>query len=95
MYDLVTPMNAASGQTRETGLPGTTASGIASASQLIESASCVALQTGTTAASGRLFLMASVPVAESYQIVSPLPSAVYPVLAGIWDNDDDALFDTV
>jgi hypothetical protein len=83
-------------QTRGFGLPGRTAAGLASASQLVESTTCVSLQTGMTAAPRKLLLASTAPdPAESYQIIDPLVAAAYPILERIWDNDDDALYDTV
>ncbi len=97
MYDLLPSMfSSVNPRPRTWGLPGTTASGLASASQLVDYTTCVALRVGATAASDRLLLVApSAALVKSHPIIEPLSAAAYPVLAGIWDNDDDALYDTI
>ena len=91
-------MYTTAAQLERLSLPGTTASGIASASQLVDATPYVALRTDTTAAPCNLILLSLVrPTPEVRAIVgrTPLVAEEYPVLAGIWDNDDDAIFDTV
>jgi hypothetical protein len=98
MFGQTSPMYTTPAPDPEFGLPGTTASGIASASQLVQSTPCVALRAGMTAAPGRLLvLFPGRPAQQLHEIVGPTPliAGAYPVLAGIWDNDDDAIFDTV
>jgi hypothetical protein len=97
MYDLVPQMiNSGFQPTRPFGLPGTTASGLGSASQLVAYTTCVELRVGHTAASNKLLIATPSPVpVESHPIVEPLNAAAYPILAGIWDNEDDALYDSV
>lgn len=80
------------------GVPGTTASGIASASQLVELTPATTLRVDMTAAPHRLVVFvpsrayrenAAVPT------VTPLAAEDYPILAAIWDNEEDDIFDTV
>ena len=79
---------------REFGLPGSTASGAGSASQLVGYTTCAGLRVGMTASSDSLVLAVPMPVLpERRPLIEPLSAAAYPVLAGIWDNDDDALYD--
>jgi hypothetical protein len=87
-------LNAGDFQEVEGGLRGLTAAGAGSASQLVQSATSGAFQVRATAGSQRLIVGAPFAPAE-IRIVTPLAEADYPVLAGIWDNDDDALFDRV
>jgi hypothetical protein len=81
-------------------LPGTTASGIASAGQLVEFTPTIALQVDATAARGELIVLA--PIHAYHETKEPptlvhtaLRAEEYPVLAEIWDNKEDDIFDTV
>jgi len=79
-------------------LPGSTASGFASAAQLAEATPCLTLRTDMTAAPGRLILLSPVQLVQQLRAIvprTPLAAEDYPVLAGIWDNDADGIFDTV
>ncbi|GEM_PF-3894276 len=79
-------------------LPGTTASGIACASQLVEFTPTITLQVDATAARRELIVLA--PTYPYHQPEDPLliPTALraeeYPILAQIWDNREDDIFDT-
>ena len=89
--------NTITGKPSFAGLPGTTASGVASASQLVQFTPATTLRGDMTAAPRRLVEL----VPQAYgQIVAvspltPLAADDYPVLAAIWDNDEDDIFDTV
>lgn len=90
--------NTTSGQPSLAGVPGTTASGVASASQLVEFTPYTTLRGDMTASPRKLVLL--VPLQAYGKIVAvsprnPLAAAAYPVLAGIWDNEEDDIFDTV
>jgi hypothetical protein len=87
-------LNAGNFEEAGGGLPGLTAAGVGSASQLVQSATSGALQVQATAGSQQLIVGVPLVRAE-IRIVRPLSEADYPVLAGIWDNDDDALYDRV
>jgi hypothetical protein len=81
-------------------IPGTTASGIASASQLVEHTSFATPQVGTTASPEMLIVLVPLPahdqsIAPSSPMTAPLMGAEYPVLAKIWDNEEDEIFDNV
>ena len=86
-----------------TSLPGTTASGIASASQLVELTPTTTLRPDMTASPRILVLLVPDPAyrelvalpAMIQPAVIPLAGEDYPVLAAIWDNEDDDIFDTV
>ena len=86
---------AAASPARPYRLPGMTASGLASPAQLVGSTTYAAPRLGTTAASDRLLLAAPTQVRPPSHPVEPLVAAAYPILAGIWDNDDDALYDSL
>lgn len=90
--------NTATGQPSFQRVAGTTASGVASASQLVELTPCMTLRGDMTASPRRLVLL--VPPREQGKIGAesprtPLIAEDYPVLAEIWDNDEDDIFDTV
>jgi len=90
--------NAATVQPLFVARPGTTASGIASASQLVELTPFATLRVDMTASPQRLVVF--MPPPEYGEILGPSPqtalaAAKYPVLAEIWDNDEDDIFDTV
>lgn len=72
-------------------LPGLTTSGLGSASQLMAFASSVPLMADVTTAARPLFVMPSL----FGPLVTPLRLEDYPVLAEIWDNDEDDVFDTI
>ena len=78
-------------------MPGATASGIASGGQLVELTPAPTLGVGMTAAPHPLVLL--IPEARGQIVVmspgTPLAADEYPVLAEIWDNDEDDIFDTV
>lgn len=79
------------------GLPGTTASGVASAAQLVEVTASPTVGVGMTAVPCRLVVL----MPQAYgglgvaSPVTPLAAEEYPVLAEIWDNDEDDIFETV
>jgi len=80
------------------GLPGTTASGLASASQLVEFTPSTPLRGDMTASPRELVVLEPLPAYEEAVRSSPcipLAAADYPVLARIWDNEEDDIFDTV
>jgi hypothetical protein len=86
------------GQPLVAGVPGTTASGVASASQLVERTAATTLRVDLTASPRKIIVFKSVQAHGPLIGVSswtPLTAAEYPVLAGIWDNDEDDIFDTV
>ena len=73
-------------------VPGTTASGIASGSQLVELTPATTLHVDMTAAPHKLFVFVpSRPYREmvSMPMATPLAAEDYPVLAAIWDNEED------
>lgn len=70
---------------------GTTASGIGSASQLVELTPFTTLRVDLMASPQKLFV-SLVPRQEPQK---PLMAAEYPILAEIWDNDEDGIFDIV
>lgn len=79
-------------------VPGTTASGIASGSQLVEFTPDMTLRVDMTAAPDKLFVyVPSRPYREiaSVPMATPLTAEDYPVLAAIWDNEEDDIFDTI
>jgi len=98
MFD---PPTLASGGTKQPprlGLPGTTASGIGSAAQLVEATSYIALRVDMTAAPRRLTVLAPMQISFDDRVTAsrtPLTAADFPVLAEIWDNDPDDVFDRV
>lgn len=78
------------------GMPGRTASGIASASQLVEFTETRTFQADMTASPRPLLVF--VPTSTQYQtgnvaLVTPLAAEDYPILAEIWDNEEDDIFD--
>lgn len=80
-------------------LPGTTASGIASASQLMERTPTITLQVDATAARRELIVLTpTYAYHETMELPALAPTALraqeYPVLAEIWDNEEDEIFDT-
>jgi len=81
-------------------IPGTTASGIASASQLVEQTPFATPQVDMTASPEILVVLTPLPAydeafAPSLPQTEPLTAAEYPVLAKIWDNDEDEIFDNI
>jgi len=91
-------INAATVQPSFVAMPGTTASGIASASQLVEFTPSMTLRVDMTASPGELIVL--VPLQEYGEIPTlsprtPLAAAKYPILAEIWDNDEDDIFDSI
>lgn len=80
-------------------LPGTTASGIASAGQLVEFTPTITLQVDATAARRELIVLAPMYAYHETTLPTLVPTALraeeYPVLAEIWDNKEDDIFDTV
>jgi len=92
-------MNTATIELRSfAGLAGTTASGLANASQLVEFTPSTTLRGDITASPRELFVL--VPLQAYGKTVTaspciPLAAADYPVLARIWDNEEDDIFDTV
>lgn len=78
-------------------LPGATAAGIASGSQLVESTSYFAPRSEWTAAPGMFVVLAAPPSSPELRVpaISAITADEYPVLAGIWDNDADDIFGTV
>lgn len=90
--------NTTLGQLSFAEVPGTTASGVASARQLVERTPSITLRVDMTASPRSLVLL--VPLQAHGEIVAastatPLAAEEYPVLAEIWDNDEDDIFDTV
>lgn len=77
--------------------PGTTAPGIGSASQLLDWTGSFVPRGDATAAPRGLILLAVVPsdIHEATPFLSPLRAGDYPILAGIWDNDADNVFDAI
>jgi hypothetical protein len=76
----------------------TTAPGIANANQLVEFTPSMVPRVGVTAAPYRLIVVAPFQAYSEAPALSPrtpLTAAKYPVLAEIWDNDEDDIFDTV
>ena len=91
-------INAATVQPSLVAMPGTTASGIASAGQLVELTPFATLRVDMTASPQGLIVF--MPPQEYGELLGPSPqmslaAAKYPVLAEIWDNDEDDIFDTV
>lgn len=89
----LSPTAAADAQ--EDGLPGATASGLGSAAQLVEVTAYVALRTDATAAPGGLRLARRANIPAMIPHVSPLTATEFPVLAGLWDNEADEVFDRI
>lgn len=92
--------NATTSQPLFAALPGTTASGVARASQLVEFTPYMTLRVETpqadmSASPRELFVLKPPqayrkPVAVSPR--TPLAAEEYPVLAKIWDNEEDDIF---
>lgn len=83
-------------QTSIAAVPGTTASGIASASQLVELTPTVTLRVDMTASPHTLIMLAPLhPRIPELPAPTPLTAAKYPVLAEIWGNEEDGIFDTI
>jgi hypothetical protein len=78
-------------------LPGTTASGIASAAQLADATAYLAFRTDTIAAPGRLLVLAPAHPGPQFRAIVPTPINAddFPVLAGIWGNAEDDIFDAL
>jgi len=81
---------------RPTDLPGSKTSGLGSASQLFASTSGFSITVDATTAPHPLLVLPSARIGDGgAQVITPLRADDYPVLAGIWDNDEDDIFDTV
>lgn len=90
--------NTITSQLSVAAVPGTTASGIASGSQLVEVTPAMTLRVDMTAAPHKLFVFVpSRPYREiaTMPLATPLAAEDYPVLAAIWDNEEDDIFDTI
>lgn len=85
--------NTAADQLRVAGWPGTTASGIASASQLVERTPSTTFRADMSASPSRLVVF--LPLQVQAPMATPLVAEDYPVLAAIWDNEEDDIFDTI
>lgn len=97
MLSVANLANAATAPRPRLMLPGATASGIASGAQLVEATPYFAPRTDMTAVPGRLIVLASAPRGPEVRTagLAPLLADDYPVLAAIWDNDADDIFDTI
>lgn len=77
--------------------PGATAAGVGSPGQLVDGTGRTVAALGTTASPTRLVVwvpQSQVAFALEPQ-ASPLEAAEYPVLAELWGNDEDDVFDRI
>ena len=80
------------------GMPGRTASGIASASQLVDLTETRTFRADMTASPRPLLVFVPGPSQrqiETVPLVTPLTADDYPVLAAIWDNEEDDIFNSL
>ena len=80
--------------------PGTTASGIASASQLVDFTPSTTWRVDMTASPRKLAVLVPPQIEAFDKMVTipartPLAAEEYPVLAEILDNEEDDIFDTI
>lgn len=73
----------------------TTASGVASAGQVMDRTPLRMFRDDMTASPKILFVLYREPPAPLSPQTTPLTAAEYPVLAKIWDNDEDEIFNTL
>ena len=90
------PAGSASHTEHGRGLPGFTAAGLGSANQLLALTGSVSFTFDRTTGSHELFVLpAAVVGVGGAPMPVPLTSDGYPVLAQIWDNEEDDIFDSI
>lgn len=88
------------GQPSSSVAPGMTASGIASASQVVErTPAMMTTRVDATASARPLLILAGgggdAALVQEAVLKTPLTAAEYPILADLWDNNEDAIFDNL
>ena len=80
---------------RRTNEPGTTASGLASATQLVDVTPFTTLTIGQSAVAEPLVVIKRATAPADARQRLHLTADEDPVLAQLWDNDDDAIYDSM
>lgn len=87
---------SADAEPRSGRLPGFTAAGLGSAEQLLAKTSSVSFTVDQTTAQRGLFVLPTALVGPAGSpTLTPLKAEEYPVLAAIWDNEEDDIFDSI